>query len=181
MPAFVRASLAALLAVAVMDDTAPAHRRECPQWIVDLLELGTKKLWRAHTAAVRTKFQGEKGDHFRIQVPITVADLVAHMLARMFFAIRPMHVRVFMWGSSSLRASAQSPMVICRSEGFDGRPYPCTHTCTCPRRCPPIVDAHTCTHACARAHTRKRAPAHTHTHPRASFGDIEVSGQPELT
>ena len=56
------------------EDIAPAHVRECPTWITELLSLAAEKLSRPTLAGTKNKFATKKGD-FVLQVPIEVQGL----------------------------------------------------------------------------------------------------------
>lgn len=74
LPAFSLAARLDLSLVPKMEDVAPAHVRECPSWITELLSLADTKLKRAFTQAVKTKVLNKTGE-FTAQVPIHVASL----------------------------------------------------------------------------------------------------------
>ena len=57
---------------------APAHVRECPLWIAELLTLAEEKLIRAPTESLRNKY-GTKSGSFTMIVPIFVFALFVGM------------------------------------------------------------------------------------------------------
>ena len=59
---------------------APAHVRECPLWIVELLSLAEDKLIRVPTESLRNKY-GTKSGSFTMTVPIFVFALFVGMPA----------------------------------------------------------------------------------------------------